>query len=164
MNEQRSELPSKRFTEVLSFYTVSLNVCLTFCCSLCLHNCLPSCSRHLRSSSPSFRHFCLHLAHWKLAERKICFCLCMALASSPGNSQILSHSHGENREKYKPSPPFPVRDVVLLPGLLPIFLHGCEIKSGSGLGTMLTWHMTAVLNFCFKTYGMCRTDIWKIHH
>ena len=23
------------------------------------------------------------------------------------------------------------------PGLLPIFLHGCEIKSGSGLGTRL---------------------------
>ena len=29
------------------------------------------------------------------------------------------------------------RDVVLVPGLLPIFLHGCEIKSGSGLGTRL---------------------------
>ena len=33
--------------------------------------------------------------------------------------------------------PFPVRDVVMVPGLLPIFLHGCEIKSGSGLGTRL---------------------------
>ena len=41
----------------------------------------------------------------------------------------------------KSSPPFPVRDVVMVPGLLPIFLHGCEIKSGSGLGTRLvaTW-------------------------
>ena len=29
------------------------------------------------------------------------------------------------------------RDVVLLPGLLLIFLHGCEIKSGWGLGTRL---------------------------
>ena len=29
------------------------------------------------------------------------------------------------------------RGVVLIPGLLPIFLHGCEIKSGSGLGTRL---------------------------
>ena len=38
---------------------------------------------------------------------------------------------------YWPSPPFPVHDVVLLPGLLPIFLHGCEIKSGRGLGTRL---------------------------
>ena len=38
---------------------------------------------------------------------------------------------------YQPSPPFPVRDVVLLPGLLPIFLYGCEIKSGRGLGTRL---------------------------
>ena len=37
----------------------------------------------------------------------------------------------------KPDPPFPVRDVVMVPGLLPIFLHGCEIKSGSGLGTRL---------------------------
>ena len=25
----------------------------------------------------------------------------------------------------------------MVPGLLPIFLHGCEIKSGSGLGTKL---------------------------
>ena len=25
----------------------------------------------------------------------------------------------------------------MVPGLLPIFLHGCEIKSGSGLGTRL---------------------------
>ena len=38
---------------------------------------------------------------------------------------------------YYPSPPFPVRDIVLIPGLLPIFLHGCEIKSGRGLGTRL---------------------------
>ena len=34
---------------------------------------------------------------------------------------------------YVLSPPFPVHDVVLIPGLLPIFLHSCEIKSGSGL-------------------------------
>ena len=38
---------------------------------------------------------------------------------------------------YEPSPPFPVRDVVLIPGLLLIFLHGCEIRSGRGLGTRL---------------------------
>ena len=38
---------------------------------------------------------------------------------------------------YKPSPPFPVHDVVLIPGLLPIFLHSCKIKSGSGLGMRL---------------------------
>ena len=30
------------------------------------------------------------------------------------------------------------RDIVLIPGLLPIFLHSCEIKSGSSLGTRLT--------------------------
>ena len=28
-------------------------------------------------------------------------------------------------------------DVVLIPGLLPIFLHSCEKKSGCGLGTRL---------------------------
>ena len=27
----------------------------------------------------------------------------------------------------------------MIPGLLPTFLHGCEIKSGSGLGTRLSW-------------------------
>ena len=37
----------------------------------------------------------------------------------------------------KPSPPFPISDVVMVQGLLLIFLHSCEIKSGSGLGTRL---------------------------
>ena len=44
----------------------------------------------------------------------------------------------------KPSPHYVItesttsgRNVVLIPGLLPIFLHGCEIKSGCGLGTRL---------------------------
>ena len=27
----------------------------------------------------------------------------------------------------------------MIPGLLPIFLHGCEIKSGRGLGTRLAF-------------------------
>ena len=35
------------------------------------------------------------------------------------------------------SPPFPVRDVVLIPDHLPIFLHSSEMKSGSGLGMRL---------------------------
>ena len=35
------------------------------------------------------------------------------------------------------SPSFLARDIVLIPGLLPIFLHGCEIKSLNGLGTRL---------------------------
>ena len=39
---------------------------------------------------------------------------------------------------YQLSPPFRVREVAKIPGLLLIFLHGCEIKSGSGLGTRLT--------------------------
>ena len=37
----------------------------------------------------------------------------------------------------KSRPPFPVRDVVMVLGLLLIFLHSCEIKSWSGLGTRL---------------------------
>ena len=58
------------------------------------------------------------------------------IGSRPGiitMSQNRNGGHG----LYKPSPPFPVRDVLMIPGLLPIFLHGCEIKSGSGLGTRL---------------------------
>ena len=46
----------------------------------------------------------------------------------------------------KPSPHYVLtestisgRDVVLLPGLLPIFLHDCAIKSGSGLGMRLVF-------------------------
>ena len=46
----------------------------------------------------------------------------------------------------KPSPPFPVRDIVLIPGLLPIFLHSCEIKSGSGLRTRL--HVRTYPTYC----------------
>ena len=38
---------------------------------------------------------------------------------------------------YVPTESISGRDVVLIPGLLPIFLHGCEIKSGRGLGTRL---------------------------
>ena len=30
------------------------------------------------------------------------------------------------------------RDIAVIPGLLPTFLHGYEIKSGSGLGTRLS--------------------------
>ena len=44
----------------------------------------------------------------------------------------------------KPSPHYVITestisgcDVILIPGLLLIFLHGCEIKSGWGLGTRL---------------------------
>ena len=37
----------------------------------------------------------------------------------------------------KPSSLFPIRDVAMFPGLLPIFLHGYEIKSQIGLGMRL---------------------------
>ena len=95
------------------------------------------------------------VSYWKIQSKPR-----QVIASSPGPFQILSRSHGEkSREGLRsklchgpemmnsvstswtqfvlPSPPFPVRDVVLVPGLLPVFLHGCEIKSGSGLGTRL---------------------------
>ena len=49
----------------------------------------------------------------------------------------------------KPSPPFPVCDIVLIPVLLPIFLHGCEIKSGSGLGTRLMSDMRFISEILF---------------
>ena len=47
------------------------------------------------------------------------------IASSPGHSQILSRSRGEKS------------GVASSPGHSQTFLHGCEIKSGSGLGTRL---------------------------
>ena len=53
--------------------------------------------------------------------------------------------HGHVAIITKPSPHYILteftisgRDVVLIPGLLPIFLHCCEIKSGWGLGTEAT--------------------------
>ena len=42
----------------------------------------------------------------------------------------------------KPSPQFPVCDVVLILGLLLTILHGCEIKFGSSLGTRLPYMYT----------------------
>ena len=68
----------------------------------------------------------------------------------PGHYSDLSRSRGEKSGEvlgsslhHRPemvdlvSPPFLVHDVAIIPGLLPIFLHGCEIKSGSGLGMRL---------------------------
>ena len=40
--------------------------------------------------------------------------------------------HGQIAIIMKLSSPFLVCDIVMVPGLLPIFLHGCEIKSASG--------------------------------
>ena len=51
---------------------------------------------------------------------------------------------------YKPSPPFWVHEVAMIPGFL-IFLHGCKIKSGNGLETRLTatfLHTNHKLNPC----------------
>ena len=45
--------------------------------------------------------------------------------------------HGNVAIIMKPSPLFPVHDVVMVPGLLPIFLQGWRINSRSGLVTRL---------------------------
>ena len=42
----------------------------------------------------------------------------------------------------KPSPPFLIRDIVLVLGLLPIFPHSCEIKSGNEASG---WYWTLVV-------------------
>ena len=40
----------------------------------------------------------------------------------------------------------------MIPGLLPIFLHGCEIKSGSGLGTRLPKSKVHFTTFYCKSH------------
>ena len=64
------------------------------------------------------RYQYMHCADKQVPQVKVC-CLnyesTTNVASFPGHSQILSHSCGE-----------------------PIFLHGCRIKFGSGLGTTNT--------------------------
>ena len=98
----------------------------------------------------------------KLKQSALTFHTTTQLALSPGHSQILFCSCGEklgeglrsllchrpemvdtvstNRDHitYLPCLPFPARDVAMIPGLLLIFLHSCEIKFGSGLGDEAT--------------------------
>ena len=87
---------------------------------------------------------------------------CQIVASTPGPSQIFLTAVEKNQEKawdqnyvtdrpemvdsvsinrvhvtYWPSPRSSVRDVILIPGFLLIFLHGCKIKSGRGQGMRL---------------------------
>ena len=64
---------------------------------------------------------------------------CLELSANKARSQIFvasfpgSHSIAwAHCYHYKTS--IPVRDVVMVPGLLPTFLHSCDIKSESGLG------------------------------
>ena len=52
---------------------------------------------------------------------------------------------------YKPSPPFSACDTAVIPGL--IFLHGCEIKSGSGLETRLQHTIHILLHSTFRFTG-----------
>ena len=63
--------------------------------------------------------------------------------------------HGHVAIITKPSPHYVItestisgRDVVLLPGLLPIFLYGYEIKSGWGLGTRLGKSLVSLFFSC----------------
>ena len=60
----------------------------------------------------------------------------VAVGKMPWQASLFNHCklHGHIAIITKPSPQFPVHDVVLVPDLLPIFLY---IKSGSGLGTRL---------------------------
>jgi len=96
-----------------------------------------------------------------------CTPLWLSLASSPGHSQILSRSHGEKSGEGLvlllhhgpemvdlPSPPFPVCDVAMIPGLLLIFLHGCEINLNSGPGTRLG----SAHNECCCVVSTCTTQ------
>ena len=59
------------------------------------------------------------------------------LASSPGHSRILSRSHGEKLGEGLGSKLHHELEMVDSVCTSPDFLHGCEIKSGSGLGTRL---------------------------
>ena len=51
-------------------------------------------------------------------------------------------------------------DVVMVLGLLPIFLHSCEIKSGSGLGMRLEYHTTrlSTQHLQSQPLGWCSTN------
>jgi len=57
----------------------------------------------------------------------------------------------------------------MIPGLLPIFLHSCKIKSGSGLGMRLTWKCAHTTCHCPKLHtwivngsvvGPCWDSLW----
>ena len=119
---------------VKTFVTKNINFAVTF--------------GHLVNSGS--RKFVLHQP-WSFRVTLINYEL---LASSPGHSQILSRSRGEKSEKawdhcyimdrkcwtrlvQTKSTLHTNHDVAMTPGLLPIFLHDCKIKSGSGLGTRL---------------------------
>ena len=48
-------------------------------------------------------------------------------------------------------------DVAMIPGLLPIFLHSCEIKSGSGLGTRIVSSYSPSLKWYIPKNFICYT-------
>ena len=78
----------------------------------------------IKTTNKFYLEIHVHTQRWRIFMKNLNMCVfmtrCMFLiASSPGHSEILSRSRGEKS----------------------IFLHGCEIKSGSGLGKRLySWY------------------------
>ena len=79
------------------------------------------------STHPLLATWCLWslklLARWLAVLATYCIGMLPSLQTSP--------------HYYKSSPPFPVNDVVMVPGLLSIFLHSCKIKSGRNEANLL---------------------------
>ena len=59
---------------------------------------------------------------------------------------------------YQPSSPFPLHDIAMV---LPTFLHGCEIKSGSGLGTGLLYALY-LWNVLYRDSSDVYVHTWTI--
>ena len=64
-----------------------------------------------------------------------------------GPERVDSVSTNRVHVTYWPSPLFLVCDVAMIPGLLLIFLHGCKIKSGRGLGMRLPLWSQVLLGY-----------------
>jgi len=94
------------------------------------------------------------ICFYKQSFSSNCFKWCIHVASSPGHSQILSCSCGEKLGeglgsllRHGPEIVDSVSmnqvhhfwSLTMITGLLPIFLHGCKIKSENGLGTRLVY-------------------------
>ena len=90
--------------------------------------CLPSALCFLEST---YTHNASHL-HLHILSDLVLYKLDYSIACCTGRTL-----RGHVAIIMKSSPPFPVSDVELVPGLLPIFHHVCKIKSGGGLWTRL---------------------------
>ena len=67
-----------------------------------------------------------------------------SLALTP--HEVFTSSKGRGGGK---CPPVMAHDVAMIPGLLWIFLHGCKVKYGSGLGTRLQGKCSQAFSLCF---------------